>query len=366
MKKSFLIAALIALLSLFICIRIIGGNAASTTAAHTTTSEATQPVPDASPSSSSSSKVTPITVEKDEVKEAVYQGVLNDPWHGDFTPVAKYSGPRPRIVCWGDSLTESTSRKTSYPDFLRTLSRCEVINYGIHSENTSMIAMREGGIGVKVGATVIPANKDLIPVFLTAENKDPIYFLDYGEAGINPCTIGGIQGNLTQINGSYYFSRSEAGEIKSIDDGTLFETFAMTDVNPSDVLVIFTGTNDMPDSESIYDIIDIQKSMIKYAKCTKYIVIGLTYAEGIKEIDTINEILSNEYEDHFLDIRSYMLSYGLSDADITPTSADEKDIEKGNIPSSLRSDYVHGNREFYELLANQVYRRMQYLGYLPL
>ena len=40
------------------------------------------------------------------------------------------------------------------------------------------------------------------------------------------------------------------------------------------------------------------------------------------------------------------------------------DIRKGEIPSSLRSDYVHGNKHYHRLLGQQIFRRMQYLGYL--
>ena len=293
-------------------------------------------------------------------------GTLNDTWHGAFTPVKTYSGKLPRIVCWGDSLTESFNQKTAYPDYLRELSGCEVLNYGLSNELTNMIAMREGGVKITVNATVIPSSCDLIPVFLEAENGKKIHLLEYGDGGVNPCRIGGIEGTLSKLNGSYYFERSKAGERRSLDDGSSFETFAMTDAMDSDVLVIFTGTNDMPDSKSIYNIIDIQRAMLKASGCNKYVVIGMTYAGGMSQIDAVNEILANEYEDHFLDIRSYILNYGLDDAGIIPTDQDLIDIKKGEIPSSLRSDYVHGNKYLYELLANQVYRRMQYLGYLPL
>ena len=38
-------------------------------------------------------------------------------------------------------------------------------------------------------------------------------------------------------------------------------------------------------------------------------------------------------------------------------------LKKGEIPSSLRSDYVHGNKHYHRLLGEPVSRRMQYLGY---
>lgn len=293
-------------------------------------------------------------------------GILNNPWHGDFTPVDKFSGKLPRIVCWGDSLTEATSTKSSYPDYLKSLTGCEVLNYGIHSEKTYMVAMREGGVPIYVKSTVIPSSCDMIPVFLESDFDNPLYLLDFGDAGINPCSIMGINGTLSKINGAYYFERLAEGERRSVDDNTPFSTFAMLDSSKDDVLVIYTGTNDFPDSESIYDIISLQRDMLKAANCSKYVIVGLTYSDRISDIEAVNEILANEYENNFLDIRSYMLSHGLDDANITPTPTDMTDIAEGRIPSSLRVDDIHGNRRFNELLAKQLYRRFQYLGYLPL
>ena len=49
-------------------------------------------------------------------------------WHGTIKPVAEFEGLIPRIVCWGDSLTVSLDGKSAYPDILRNLSGCEVVN----------------------------------------------------------------------------------------------------------------------------------------------------------------------------------------------------------------------------------------------
>ncbi len=286
-------------------------------------------------------------------------------WHGTIEPKRDFTGLIPRIVCWGDSLTVSIDGKSAFPDVLRDLSGCEVINYGVESENTSMIAMREGGIRVNVKATVLPADTNLIPIFLRTEDNGHVYFLDYGDGGVNPCSIGGIEGELQQLNGSYYFKRSLKGERIAIDEGTQFKTFGMKDAKEDDILVIFAGTNDLPDSKSVKNIINIERSMLEAAGCDKYIIVGLTYAGGIPEIDAVNEALAKEFGDNFVDIRRYMLRYGLEDAGVTPTEQDIADINKGEIPSSLRRDYVHGNKIYHRLLGEQVYRRLQYLGYVP-
>ena len=284
-------------------------------------------------------------------------------WRGESDPVSDFNGYLPRIVCWGDSLTVSIDGKSAFPDVLRSLSGCEVINYGVEAESTSMIAMREGGLRVNVKATVIPADTNLIPVFLRTENNGHVHFLDHGDGGVNPCSIGGIEGELQKLNGSYYFKRMTKGERIAIEEGTRFETFGMKDAKEGDVLVIFAGTNDLPDSKSVGNIITLEKQMLEAAHCDKYIIVGLTYAGGIPEIDEVNRALEKEFGDHFVDIRRYMLTYGLEDAGIKPTSADKADIAIGEIPGSLRRDYVHGNSIYHKLLGEQVYRRMVYLGY---
>ena len=285
-------------------------------------------------------------------------------WHGDIEPREEFNGLIPRIVCWGDSLTVSLDGKSAYPDVLRSLSGCEVINYGVESENTAMIAMREGGLRVNVKATVLPATTNLIPVFLRTETDGHVFFLDNGDGGVNPCSISGIEGELQKINGSYYFKRNKSGERIAIEEGTQLKTFGMTDSKPDDILVIFAGTNDLPDAKSVQNIIRLEKKMLESAGCEKYIIVGLTYSGGIPEIDAVNDAMSDEFGEHFVDIRKYMLYYGLEDAGITPTEQDRADIRKGEIPSSLRSDYVHGNKHYHRLLGEQIYRRMVYLGYI--
>lgn len=286
-------------------------------------------------------------------------------WHGPIKPKAEFEGLIPRIICWGDSLTVSLDEKSAFPDILRGLSGCEVINYGVEAENTSMIAMREGGMRVNVKATVIPAEPSLIPVFLRTENNGHVFFLDNGDGGVNPCSISGIEGELQKLNGSYYFIRSKKGERVAIEDNTQFKTHGITDSKEGDILVIFAGTNDLPDSNTVRNIISLERKMLEAAKCDKYIIVGLTYAGGIPEIDAVNEAMDKEFGDHFVDIRKYMLNYGLADAGITPSDQDKADIRKGEIPSALRSDYVHGNKHYHRLLGEQIYRRMVYLGYIP-
>ena len=364
MKKTFITySAFILAMCAFITLRIYAGSVSASerkVADNTIAVSADTPVPD------DVADVQETADAMEEEDEPVIPVVEDDPlWHGEITPKTEFEGLLPRIICWGDSLTVSLDGKSAFPDILRGLSGCEVINYGVEAENTSMIAMREGGMRVNVKATVIPAEPDLIPIFLRTENNGPVFFLDNGDGGVNPCSISGIEGELRKLNGSYYFKRSTKGERVAVEDNTRFKTFGMTDAKEGDVLVIFAGTNDLPDSNTVRNIISIERKMLEAAECDKYIIVGLTYAGGIPEIDAVNEALDKEFGDHFVDIRKYMLNRGLADSGITPSDQDIEDIQKGEIPSSLRSDHIHGNKIYHRMLGEQIYRRMVYLGYVP-
>ena len=133
---------------------------------------------------------------------SVYATLGSEPYLKNVRIYSEYDGVNPRIVCWGDSLTVSLDNASAYPDILRQLSGCEVINYGVEMDSAAMIAMREGGLRVNVKATVIPADTNLIPVFLRTEDNGHVRFLDNGDGGVNPCSISGIEGELSKLNTS--------------------------------------------------------------------------------------------------------------------------------------------------------------------
>lgn len=293
---------------------------------------------------------------------------MERPWEQPVEPIAEFSGELPRIVCWGDSLTESVDSHSAYPDVLAELSGTRVVNYGVRAETTRAIAMREGAVPMYTSECVISANAIPVPLQVTTKSGKSVQLLKNGSAGVNPCYVGGVVGNLSydSTGDLYYFTRAEEGEDVYVEAGSRLTTNGMASKQKGDVLVIFTGTNDGPDTSSIYDVIEVQRAMLDYADCEDYVIIGLTSKEMIPEVEAVNEILAEEYGEHFLDVRSYFLAYGLAEAGIEPTSRDKADLKAGEIPTSLRQDYVHGNEYFYQILAGQIYRKMQYLGYLPL
>ena len=272
-----------------------------------------------------------------------------------------------RVVVWGDSLTEGTGGDgVTYPNVLEKLAGCEVKNYGVYAEATTCIAGRQGGMPQLVHPVTIPA--EVTDVDVQIENGDGGWdmILVFGDAGINPCTIAGIEGRLwiDADTGQRKFTRSAPGEEVVLTEGTPIETFAMKDKRPDDILVIFTGSNDDPTPATVQNVIDVQRDMIAYAGVDRYVIIGLTSKRKMPMAAEVNEVFAKEYGEHFLDVRKDLLEHGLQDSGIEATEEDKADIANGMIPRSLLTDESHGNAAYYTVIGEQLYKKMQELGYL--
>ncbi|MDE6903944.1 MAG: hypothetical protein K2P76_03175 [Lachnospiraceae bacterium] len=272
-----------------------------------------------------------------------------------------------RVVCWGDSLTFGQGGEgVTFPSVLgELLPGVPVINYGIQGETAKQIAIRAGSLPMTVSGFVIPADATPVQMYLWQNGEDPI-MLRMGDAGINPCTIGGVQGILTYNPDEikYYFTRTIPGEAVAVNDNTQVITYGDQDKRSSDVVVLFAGTNRAPDKHTVQELVDTERQILDHIGSDRYVVIGLTSKELVKDVVEINEALAQAFGEHFLDIRSYYLENGLKDGGITPTDQDVVDISQGEIPTSLRVDVVHGNSTFYRLLGKQVYEKFRELGYI--
>lgn len=271
-----------------------------------------------------------------------------------------------RIICWGDSLTYGQGGNgVTYPSVLEEKFNLKVKNYGIQGETARQIAIRMGLLKMTVGEFELPSEAIPVEVTLWQGGEDPI-MMRLGDCAINPCKIAGVEGELSYRaeDNKYYFTREKAGEEVLIEEGTEVETFASEDKRDSDIVILFAGTNLPPDKNTVGELIDIEQQMIQYLQTERYVVIGLTSKTLIPDIEPINEALSEAFGEHFLDIRSYLLEHGLEDAGLEPSEQDILDLEKGEIPSGIRVDEVHGNEVFYRIIGEQVAKKIEELGYI--
>lgn len=284
----------------------------------------------------------------------------------------KQANKTKRVICWGDSMTSGYGGgDTTYPGVLEEVSGAEVLNYGVFGETTKDIAAREGAIPLYSSSNtdlIIP--QDTSPIILNVTDSSgghPNINL-FGNAGINPCSLAGVQGTFyhDDITGFTLFKRNEPGLPVSVPNKTPFITFASVDFRPDDILIIWCGNNDKPETiAEIRDTINWQKEMIKHSGAKDYAIISLTSASMLEQIDLINEMFKLEYGSHFIDLRSYVLTDMMDDAGITPTDKDLQNIRKGYVPVSLMdSDELHGNDIFYEYAGKFIYKKLQRMGYL--
>lgn len=268
-------------------------------------------------------------------------------------------------ACYGDSLTNgrgASSVTNRYPNKLQTLinahnSGYSFVNRGIGGETSELIAIRAGAYYDFVEPFTIPATTD--PVNIVKSSTVGTLGL---YAGQNPCMIAGVYGTLAYTNGQFTFARSAEGTAVTITHRTpIFYGSAQEDKDKR--LIIWMGTNDTSLSTGI----DIDAliartwSMIRNNSSGQYIVMGLTVQ--FPERDELDKRQELEFGTHYLNVRKYLVNYGLSDNNITPTAQDNADMADGNVPTSLLDDGVHLNDYGYQAVANAVYQRGQELGY---
>lgn len=216
----------------------------------------------------------------------------------------------PDIVCWGDSLTYGTGGEgVTYPSVLADETGLTVYNYGVCGEKADQIAVRMGLYPMTTGAFTIPAEREPVALSLLCDGEDPI-MLRLGDAGMNPCDIAGVKGELSysEEDGNYYFTRQTKGDAVTVSDGAVVTMDAAGKIDPDDIVVLFIGSNDRPTAEDAETLIATEKEMIRYLGSSKYIVVGLTSKEMIPEVAAVNEKLAAAFGTHFLDIRSYLLN----------------------------------------------------------
>ena len=287
----------------------------------------------------------------------------------------------PRIICWGDSLTEGygVDKGLSYPDYLRQLTGLEVLNYGVSAEWAFQISMREGGTPIYVEPCTIPATTEKIVVGIIDDrgydNTEFIYFPRNGKQewssqdSINPFYIAGVEGTLIyeregEYSGLYTFTRSEEGEEVTLMRPTQGVTHAMADRRSNDILVIWSGSNDFATPEKLPGIIAYQRNMLSFAGAEKFVILDFTAESMIKPVEQVNALMAQEYGANCIGIRNHLMTRGLDDAGISPTPSDLQDLGQNKIPGSLLVDGLHGTPAMNEIVAKQIYAKFVALGYI--
>lgn len=347
----------------------------------------------------SSNQRQELSVARQENLDAITQA-----YEKDMQTVQQYL---PGIVCWGDSLTAGSSGNVSYPgtlqkyidtylcniyDFASTVENAQdysrldwdsytvsipVVNMGAGKEDSATILGRSGISPYVVGADFeIPAGTEPVSIQLKSADGKNVTPLTAGSAGVNPVTINGVAGEITLVNNqgwgqtAYQFTRTEAGEPVSVDKNTEIVT-ACADQYRDYVHIVWLGTyGDFTTPEKLVN--DTKLLLSRQASNPeRYLVIGPCTLRGAwgnadpATLNGINSAMMQAFGNHYINVRKYLMTDGLTDAKITPSKEEKLVIQQGGMPTSFRSN-VSGadlNGTAYKLIGKLVYERMESLGY---
>ncbi|MFG1206995.1 SGNH/GDSL hydrolase family protein [Xanthobacter flavus] len=274
-----------------------------------------------------------------------------------------------RIVCWGDSMTAGAGGSgTTYPGVLASLLPGKTVsNLGIGGQTSTQIAARQGGVPIKVtvDGNSIPASGG---VAVTAKSVNILYNSS-NYVGTSTGKLAGTAGTMsTDTAGNWMFTRAASGSAVDCPPDTVFYPDTATTFE-SDTAIIWAGRNNAVANTVRNDVIAMVDRLKPLNK--RVLVVSVCNGSGetsgtsaYRNIAAVNAELARYFGDQFVDVRRYLIDFGLAEAGITPTSQDTSDIAGDTIPVSLRYDGVHLLGPGYTVEANLLNRVLRAKGWV--
>lgn len=282
------------------------------------------------------------------------------------------------IDCFGDSQTGGgyTSGITSWVNVLaskldftlnKNLSERTINNFGNGGDNCNEIAVRQGGIPLYVKPFTLKASSsDKTTVQLYTDTNETINRLGVIWNNFNPILINDIECYYDSNKQVY---RKSSGSTDVVIERPLRVFTSWNSQKRNTIQIIMMGQNGgySGNLESYFAFID---SMIEnMGQNRRYIVASpytLTLANQTNlDIDFIESMMSKKYGVHYLNMRKYMLDYGLIDNNLTETPEDIERKSQGKV--SLQLEYeqqIHPNQYGMIAMANAFYNKLKELNYI--
>ena len=296
------------------------------------------------------------------------------------------------VVFWGDSITNDTV--TSYLQQILG-NDWKVVRGGIPGDSPLGIAGRQGGIQLCTGdeTITIPGDctqrvqiKQLYSLYNgSLSPRLSSYWFSSGSCPLlNPCTIAGVECNITTDDGKTFFvQRTENGVSATVQPRTTVLSYGAKAYKEADVVVTYLGANSSG-TPALEQIVDCYRAIETYSSKKHCIEVGFHMAHidfpgGSDSRDywteTYRDRMTAEFGNNFLDMRTVgnanaarlLVESGAMPAGSTLSAADQTAIADGDWPASLSSDYktnVHPNTYGSRVIAILVKERMAALGYL--
>ncbi len=269
--------------------------------------------------------------------------------------------PTPFCV-WGDTFCLSkNSRTPSTSAFISKYTGRIIYSVSNESDTLKMIAARQGGMPMLVTPCDIPAKKETIEITLSNELGEDIQPNLSKNGGLNPCSINGIGGMITEYDGKYYFTRDASGFEELVLKPTPVTTRAMS-LRRDDIQIIFVGNanNLYPEPEKNIEVIN---KMVDYTTSKDYIVVGPVIGDD-EAVTQINSAYEKAFGDHFVNLKEFLLNeniykeYGLS-----LKEADLSVLRSGKFPETFFDAQNYFNIYIADLSGYCISQKAVDLGY---
>lgn len=317
------------------------------------------------------------------------------------------------ITIWGDSITWGSAASNSnkcYAMILKSLLAqngvdADVVNCGVGGETFQNILVRQGAFGFYLSEDItLPHDKSEIVIqtvtnyildrkFKNTWYGDNSYFglLLQGENGRGSeaeeyKTVNPIYANGHKCKMGYNGTQQNATITLRLDEDVTNDViikkgtplYCHGNSFKSDISVFSIGTNDgwtiksngvfdaEKSAENYINMIDLaigKAGTSKVIVCSPYGGSALRTA-GVEGLKVLESALAKHFGSRFFNWREYLVNYGLSDAGLSATEQDLKDINEGKCPSSLLSDGLHPNDKGHEAIGKKLYEIMKLNGFI--
>jgi|GEM_PF-308085 len=270
------------------------------------------------------------------------------------------------IVCIGDAMTWGTQKITYTSLITSNVSGYNMDKIGGYWDTSDDIAIRCGVTKIYVKDVTIPANPKAVAITIYDEDGNEFDVLHNTGSNFKQVEIAGIAGTLKYDaeKKTHYFTRSTAGTKTKITSLTQI-TSTIPSFNKNNIFIFWMGNCDPYYNLSIFHTTNQIKAIINACGIENYIVVGLTSKRRYTIVDDMNKVVKNQFGDHYLDIRTYLMEKGLKKAGLTATKDDKTDLVKHYIPRSLLlDDLIHFNKYSNQILVDRLVKKMQTLKYI--
>ncbi|MCD7777317.1 MAG: hypothetical protein LUH47_02285 [Clostridiales bacterium] len=207
---------------------------------------------------------------------------------------------------------------------------------GNQGETIESIAAKQGGAPMYTKPFIIPAGQEAVKITLTNEYGDTIVPVLENNGGLNPCTIGGVTGNISVDEvGNTYFTRAESGTLTTVNTDEMVITRAMAN-RREDIMVVFL--QELPENYSASKFVEILEKMRDYQNLPtggkSFYVISPVLNTDSSRAAELDSLLEEHFGEYYINAREYLCGEAIEKYNIKVK--DEEDIaavERGQVCS---------------------------------